>query len=186
MTRGKKVLVAKDQIVQSANHDFASITLVPTVVMIHVLPSSIDQSWYCGKPYVYIKITATKPSSAIRNSVEIERALIKKFGTKENIPAIIIIYTDGGPEHCTYFLSVKIAIISLQKSLNSDMIIALRTAPGYSFKNPEEKVNCILNLGLYGMGLMHKNMYQSPDANRTVYQAGGSFSPKILKKTLNC
>ena len=115
--------VVKDQIFQSANHDFASIPLVPTVVMIHNLPSSVDQFWYHSKPYVYIKITATEPSSAIRNSVEIERVLIKKFGTKENIP-IVIIYRDEGPEHHTNFLSVKIIIILFQKSLNSDMIIA--------------------------------------------------------------
>ena len=79
VTRGKKVLVAKDQIVQSADHHFASITLVSTVVMIHDLPSSVDWSWYRGKPYVYIKITATEPSPAMQNSVEIERALIKKL-----------------------------------------------------------------------------------------------------------
>ena len=123
MIHRKKVRVAKDQIFQSANHDFASIPLVPTVVMIHNLPSSVDQFCYRSKPYVYIKITASEPSSAIRNSVEIERALIKKFGTKENIP-IVIIYRDRGPEHHTNFLSVKIIIILFQKSLNSDMIIA--------------------------------------------------------------
>ena len=119
----QKVRVPKDQIFQSANHDFASIPLVPSVVMIHNLSSSVDQFWYRSKPYVYIKITATEPSSAIRNLIEIERALIKKFGTKENIP-IVIIYRDRGTEHYTNFLSVKIIIILFQKSLNSDMIIA--------------------------------------------------------------
>ena len=163
MTHRKKVLVVKDQIIQSANHDFACITLVPTVVMIHDLPSSVDQSWYRGKLYVYIKITTTEHSSVVQNSLEIERALIKKSGTKENIHLIIIIYTDGGPEHHTNFLSVKITIILLQESLNSDIIIALRSAPGRSFKNPAEGVNYILNLGLYGMGVMHKNMYQSSE-----------------------
>ena len=119
-------------LVQSADHDFAAITLVPTVVMIHDLPPKIDQSWYRGQPYIYVKITATEPSSALRNSVGIENALIKKYGTKEHIPPIVIIYTDGGPEHRTNFLSVEIAVIALQKSLNSDMIIALRTGLGHS------------------------------------------------------
>ena len=44
VTRGKKVLVASDQVLQSVDHDFAAITLVPTVVMIHDLPPTIDQS----------------------------------------------------------------------------------------------------------------------------------------------
>ena len=131
VTRGKKVLVAHGQVVQSADYDFAAITLVPTVVMIHDVPPTIDQSWYRGQPYIYVKITATEPSSALRNSVEIENALIKKHGTKNNIPPVVIIYTDEGPEHRTNFLSINIAVIALQKSLNSDTIIALRTAPGH-------------------------------------------------------
>lgn len=90
LTCRKKILVGKDKIVQSAYHDFASIMLVPTVVMIQDLPSSVDQSWYHGKPYVYIEITATEPSSAIQNLVEIKRALVKTFGTIENIPQIMI------------------------------------------------------------------------------------------------
>ena len=52
---------------------------------------------------------------AIEPSSEIENALIKKYGTKENIPPIVIIYTDGEPEHRTNFLSVKVAVIALQK-----------------------------------------------------------------------
>ena len=43
------------------------------------------------------------------------------------------------------------------------MIIVSGTAPGQSFKNPVESVNCILNLGLYEMGIKHENMYQSPE-----------------------
>ena len=54
-------------------------------------------------------------------------------------------------------------VIALQKALNSDMITALRTAPGHSFKNPTETVNCILNLGLHGMRVMRKNMYHMPE-----------------------
>ena len=36
------------------------------------------------------------------------------------------------------------------------MIIAIQTAAGHSIKNPAERVDCILNLGLYGMEIMHK------------------------------
>ena len=65
-------------------------------------------------------------------------------------------YTDGGPEHRTNFLSVKISIIALQKFLDLNQIIVARTAPGHSFKNPAEKIHCILNLGLYGIGCMRQ------------------------------
>ena len=38
------------------------------------------------------------------------------------------------------------------------MLIALRTAPYHSWKNPCERVNCILNIGLQSIGLMRSPM----------------------------
>ena len=58
-------------------------------------------------------------------------------------------------------MCVKIAIIALQKFLDLERITVARTAPGHSFKNPAEKINCILNLGLYRIGCMRQ---QSPNA----------------------
>ena len=81
------MLVDKDQIVETADHDFASITLVPTVVTIHDLPAPIDQSWYRGQPYVYIKINATEPLSALRNAAEIKEVLVKKFWQQGKYPS---------------------------------------------------------------------------------------------------
>lgn len=170
VTRGKQVLVAKGTVCQAADHDMSAITLVPTVVLVHDIPTDIDESWYRGTPHVFLKITATEPSSALRNAVEVENVLLAKYGTKENIPPIIIIYTDGGPEHRTNFLSVKIAMIALQKSINADLLIAVRTAPGHSYRNPVEKVNCILNLGLYGIGVMRKSIYQDQVFEKNLHQ----------------
>ena len=106
----------------------------------HNFPDDVDKSWYRGIPHIYLKTTATEPSSALRNAVEIENVLTSKFGSKENIPPIILLYTDGGPEHCITFLSVKIKMIAIQKSLNADSLIAVRTASGHSYWNPVEKI----------------------------------------------
>ena len=57
---------------------------------------------------------------------------------------------------------MKIALIALQKSLNADMLAAVQTAPGHSFRNPVEKVNCILNIGLYGIGIMRHTITEDP------------------------
>ena len=100
VTRGKRVRVAKT--VETADHDFSSITLMPTVVIIHKLPPTIDDSWYCGQPYIYVKMTATEPSSVLRNAVEIEQILTQQYREKE-----------GGPKHQTNLMSVKLAIIAL-------------------------------------------------------------------------
>ena len=75
---------------------------------------------------------------------------------KRTFLTILILYTDGGSEHRTTFLSVKMAMISLQNFLNLDQILAVRTASGHLFRNPAEKINCVRNLGLYGVGCMRQ------------------------------
>ena len=67
-------------------------------------------------------------------------------------------YTDGGPDHNLTFLSVQLALIALFIHFDLDMLQAVRTAPYRSWKNPCERVNCILNLGLQAVGLMRMNM----------------------------
>ena len=94
--------------------------------------------------------------------MEVKDKLTHRYQGKQNIPPIIILYTDGGPEHRSNFLSVKIALIALQKSLNADMLVAVRTALGHSLRNPVEKVNCILNIVLYGIGVMRQNITEDP------------------------
>ena len=106
VTRAKRVLVAHGQSLQASDHDFSKVSLVLTVLLIHEIPNSIDESFYRGIPYVYLKIHATEPSSAIRNAKEIADTLIEKYEGKENIPTMLNIYTDGGPEHRSNFLSV--------------------------------------------------------------------------------
>ena len=76
------------------------------------------------------------------------------------VPSILGIYTDRDPEHRSNFLSVQIAYIALQPLLDLDMLVAARTAPCHLFKNPPEKVNCILNLALCGIGWMWKEIHE--------------------------
>ena len=42
VTCGYQNLVANCQVVQSADHDFASLTLIPTVVLSHDIPDDIN------------------------------------------------------------------------------------------------------------------------------------------------
>ena len=117
-------------------------------------------------------MTATDQSSALFNATEIAKVLISKYGSKEAVPPILILYTDGGPEHHTTFLSVKIALICLQKFLSLDQVLAVCTAPGHSYHNPAEKINCVLNLGLYGIGCMRKHS-TDPEFEQTLHNCSG-------------
>ena len=149
-----KVLSGRNEVFRVADHDFAKLSLIPTTILINEVPSTVDGSWYRGTPYLGVKVTALQSSTALRNAREIAGCLILRYGSKEVFPPVLIVYSDGGPEHRTTFLSVKIAMIALSKFLNLDMLLLARTAPGHSWTNPAEKINCILNLGLYGIGAM--------------------------------
>ena len=71
---------------------------------------------------------------------------------------------DGGPEHRSNFLSVKIAMIALQRYLSFDSLIVARAAPGHLYIQhpPPEKANCVLNLGLNEIGCMRSAVHSNP------------------------
>ena len=108
---GKQV-VGRNEVFRVADHDFAKLSLIPTTILINEVPSTVDGSWYRGTPYVGVKVTALQSSTALRNVREISDRLILKHGNKEEVPPVLIVYSDGGPEHRTTFLSVKIAMIA--------------------------------------------------------------------------
>ena len=80
--RGKQVLVARNEAFQVGDHDFSTISLIPTVILINDIPESIEKSWYRGKACVGIKMTATNPSSALRKATEIAKVLINMVAKK--------------------------------------------------------------------------------------------------------
>ena len=91
---------------------------------------------------------------------------------------------------------MKIALIALQKSLNADMLVAVRTALGHSFRNPVVKVNCVLNIGLYGIGVMRQNITEDPFFKKKLNATantdeirklllGKTTYPNLLKKSLD-
>ena len=94
-------------------------------------------------------------SSALRHMTELSSIL----RSEENSPKeILCLYTDGGPDHRVTFLSVQIALICLFLREDRDMVIAVRTPPYNSWKDPAERVMSILNLGLQAVGLMRRTV----------------------------
>ena len=99
LPHGRRVLVANNESFQVGDHDFSTISLILTVILINDIPERVDKSWYHGKACVGIKISATDPSTSLQNATEVANVLIEKFDTKEAVPLVLILYTDGGPEH---------------------------------------------------------------------------------------
>ena len=90
------MLVANGYVVQVADQDLSLLTITPTVVLINDIPLKVDDSWYRGQPYVFLKITAIEPSNALRNAAELQDVLVTTYGSKESIPPFLILHIDGG------------------------------------------------------------------------------------------
>ena len=149
--RGKRVIVnASGKRFSVVDHDFTRFSIIPSVILLCDVPSSVDESFYRGQVFVSIKDAIFQPSNPLRHCTELSKLLTQKSLKSP----ILIMYTDGGPDHNNTFLSVQLSLIALFLKHDLDMIIAVRTAPHQSWKNPCERVNCILNLGLQAVGLM--------------------------------
>ena len=62
----RRVLVGKNQVFQVRDHDFSTISLIPTVILLNTIPETVDGSWYWGKPMIFLKISVTDQLSALR------------------------------------------------------------------------------------------------------------------------
>ena len=77
----------------------------------------------------------TQPSSALRHVTELA-SIVTDYGVKP----ILVLVTDGGPDHHLTYTSVKVALLALFIALNVDMLVAIRTCPYQSWTNLAERV----------------------------------------------
>lgn len=159
--RGRRVVTIDGLRYSVADHDFTKFSVVPSVKMVVEIPDSTEGSFYRGQVYVGTKDCVFEPSSPLRHATELITVL-----ESENITSkpILLLYTDGGPDHrCTY-LSVKLSLLCIFIIHDLDMLCAVRTPPYNSWKNPPERVMSILNLGLQAIGLQRKKMEEVYEA----------------------
>ena len=156
LDRGKQVIVGKGQPVMVADHDFTKGKLTPSVALVHTIPDSIGQFFYQGKVYVTMKDSIFEPSSPLRHAAELSGILQREVNFI--LKPVLLVYSDGGPDHRVTYVSVKAAMIALFLKHNLDLLVAAQTAPNQSYRNPVERIMSILNLPLQGVGLMRQGM----------------------------
>ena len=71
---------------------------------------------------------------------------------------ILVIVSDGGPDHRVTFGSVQVSSLTLFRALNLDMLICVRTCPYQSWTNIAERIMSTLNLALQNVSLARKRM----------------------------
>ncbi|PKK64053.1 hypothetical protein RhiirC2_788029 [Rhizophagus irregularis] len=128
--RGRQVIVSKNKAFKVADHDFTKCV------------------------YISLKDPIFQPSDSLRHMTELYKIL---NNTNEN-KLYLLLYTDGGPDHRVTYVRVQLALIALLLKLDLDLLIAVRTPPGHSWKNPVERIMSILNLGMQSIGLMRDEL----------------------------
>lgn len=128
MTSAKKLAVA--------DRDFTKFSLTPSVSFLIEIPEKITESFYTGRAFVGLKDNAFQPSSPIRHMTELKGVLRAVNDTHP----ILLLYTDGGPDHQLTYTTVQISLISLLLALDLDFLCAVRT-PYHSWKT-QQNVLC--------------------------------------------
>ena len=118
---------------QVGDHDFSKFSLTPSVCLLIELPETIDGSFYRGDVFVGLKENSFEPSSPLRHVTEFNQILSSQSDTNP----ILLLYTDGGPDHRLTYVSVKLSLIALFLHRDLDFLYAVRTPPHHSWKNPE-------------------------------------------------
>lgn len=183
VTRGKRVIIGKNQQFHVADHDYSKLSIIPDAVLVHQIPDSDDTQginednsgagdtnliecgkdhtgdWYTGKVYYSFKNMVLQGSTALRGVVELGRVLETSYASMNSqIPERIYLITDGGGDRNIVHLSVRKALIGFFRQYDLDELIAIRTAAGLSFYNPVERMHARANQGLQGVGMMRRPM----------------------------
>ena len=153
--RGKAVLVNKNVSLSVADHDFTKLKLMPSVTLVCDVPATISETFYHGQVFVTVKDAVLQPSTPLRQATKLQRVLTLA-AVNPVLKPILLLYADGGPDHRITYVSVQVSLIAIFRYVNLDYLVAVRTAPMQSFRNPVERCMALLNLGLQFVGIMRE------------------------------
>ena len=157
--RNKRVVGNNELRAIASRHDFAKFKVNPSVLLLLAgsdIPDSVFESFYRGRVWVSVKDAVFQPSSPMRHSAEILKVL--KAAKLLDDLQVLLLYTDGGPDHNITFMTVILSLLCLFLTGDLDFVVAARTCPQQSWRNCVEKIMCILNLAMYGVALVRDSM----------------------------
>ena len=133
---------------QALDHDFHLFGIVPSVAFFIDVPDNASDSFFRGATFVTNKDKVTQPSCALRHSAEMSSLIRLNYDGMVASKPVLVIVSDGGPDHRVTFGSVQVASLSLFCSLDLDMLVCVRTCPYQSWTNVAERIMSTLNLAL--------------------------------------
>ncbi|KAI8511918.1 hypothetical protein Bbelb_110180 [Branchiostoma belcheri] len=155
-----KSLVPVGSTLVALDHDWHVAGVIPSVVLINQVPESTDGSFHRGRVFVTTKEKVFQPSTPARHATEVCN-ILRSCASSDDVNLhcpILLVYTDGGPDHRVTYLTVKLSYIALFIALDLDVLIAARCAPNASWMNPAERVMSVLNLALQNVSIAREKM----------------------------
>ena len=110
-------LVPSSAFVGALDHDFHVYGIIPSVCLIIDVPESSSDSFFGGQVYVANKNKITQSSNALRHSTEVSEILLHEQCSDNSAvslgKSVLIMLSDGGPDHRLVYGSVQIALLCL-------------------------------------------------------------------------
>lgn len=88
--------------------------------------------------------------------------LIDCLRTKGLTPIVLVVQTDGGPDHSLKGVAIKLALVAVFKELDIDHFAVLRGALNGSVRNKIERSMSVLNLPLAHMAVKREKCLNGP------------------------
>lgn len=149
-SHNRKALTRENIVNESADHNYHTSNLTPSVDFIVDIPDDVTKSFFTGNIYVGVKDSIFQPSDPLRHMVELLDVLRKH---EDGIPPYLCLFSDGGGDHNITFLFVQCMLLALFKILDLDVLNVGRCAPNQSWINPAERCMSLLNIGMHGLAL---------------------------------
>eukprot|EP00956_Cyclotella_meneghiniana_P040123 scaffold187460_cov36-Cyclotella_meneghiniana.AAC.1 len=137
---------------QACDHDFHVGNLTLSATLRCNIPKEIGGSFFIGDPkeegfgqvFYTLRDSVFDPSRVFDHTSQLIYSL-----EKENLnPFVLVLQTDGGPDHSIKFLNTKMALLALFLKMNLDHLLVLRGAPNGSAYNKIERAMSPANAAL--------------------------------------
>ncbi|KAL7547981.1 hypothetical protein ACHAWF_011257 [Thalassiosira exigua] len=146
---------------KALDHDFHVGNMIAAATLRGNIPEDMSGSFFIGDEergtgqiFVTLRCAIFNPSEIFDHCAQLIDAICSKSLT----PSVLVLQTDGGPDHSMKRIAVKLALVAMFKELNLDRLVALRGAPNGSAGNIVERSMSVLNLPLAHVSLARAQM----------------------------
>lgn len=145
---------------KALDHDFHVGNIIPSVTLLCNIPDDITVSFFIGgkdgtgQIHVTLRDSVFDPSKIIDHCAQLI-ATLRLQGLK---PTVLVVQTDGGPDHSLKRVAVQLAMVGTFRELDLDHMVIIRCAPNDSASNVVERSMSVLNLPLAHASLKRAEM----------------------------